>query len=41
MSCYLEAVMYKLDLNGETGLKAAAGKYYPDVDVDGMGQWNV
>lgn len=32
----------KLDLNGEIGLKAAAGKYYPDVDVGGInGQWNI
>lgn len=32
----------KLDLNGETGLKAASGKYYPDVDVGGInGIWEV
>ena len=44
MSCYLGSGCNdtKLDLNGETGLKAAAGKYYPDVDVDGIkGQWDV
>ena len=44
MSCYLGNGCNdtKLVLNNEKGLKAAAGKYYPDVDVDGIkGQWDV
>jgi hypothetical protein len=44
MSCYLGNGCNdtKLALNNETGLKAAAGKYYPDVDVGGIkGQWEV
>lgn len=32
----------RLDLNGVTGTKAAAGKYYPDVDVGGInGIWDI
>lgn len=32
----------ELSLNGETGLKAASGKYFPDVDVSGInGVWKI
>lgn len=44
MSCYLGNGCNdtKLVLNNEKGLKAASGKYYPDVDVGGIqGQWEV
>ena len=44
MSCYLGSGCNdtKLILNNEEGLKAASGKYYPDVDVSGIkGQWDV
>ena len=44
MGCYIGngCNNKELSLNGETGLKAAAGKYFPDVDVSGInGIWNV